>query len=45
MNTVIARVSNASGYYIDVTETFEVLTLTDPGDIRFSVGGFKYLLR
>ena len=45
-DTVIARVSNASGCYIDVTETFEVLTLTDPGDIRFSVGGgFKYLLR
>ena len=26
---VIARVSNASGCYIDVTETFQVLTLTD----------------
>ncbi len=33
---VIARVSNASGCYIDVTETFQVLTLTDEGDIRFT---------
>ena len=33
---VIARVSNSSGCYIDVTETFQVLTLTDEGDIRFT---------
>ena len=37
-DVVTARVYNATGCYVDVSETFQVLTLTDEGAIRFTVG-------